>query len=312
MHRPARPLHGFTLVELLVVIAIIGVLIGLLLPAIQAARESGRRAACANNLKQIGLAIHNYVTARNKFPPSSNSTMRKGVWDYPGTGPTDPNILLHSFASLILPFAEANEVFSSIDYTRSALDAANRTAAANVLPMYRCASYTGNVYSKSSRYVTDVGYDKFAIRNYVAIGSSNVLGLSTFQPPDGVMYPQSSTTLKHITDGSSKTLLIAETREQDAAVWIDGSSAAVTARPLGTIAEGYVANAVSLNYTPFYTAGQFGIPDIQQDYGPSSQHPGGANHLLCDGAVTFLSDSIGTSVYDALATRSGGETVATQ
>ena len=312
MHRPPRPLHGFTLVELLVVIAIIGVLIGLLLPAVQSARESGRRNACANNLKQIGLAIHNYVSARNKFPPSSNSPMRKGVWDYPGTGPTDPNILLHSFASLILPFAEANEVFSSIDYTRSALDTANRSAAARILPIYRCPSYTGNAYSKSSRYVTDVGFDRFAIRNYVALGSKSVLGLSGFALPDGVMYPQSNTAFQHITDGASKTLLLAETREQDAAVWIDGSSAAVTARPLGTMAEGYVANAVALNYTPFYTAGQFGIPDIQQDYGPSSQHSGGANHLLCDGAVSFLSERIGIAVYDALATRNGGETDSNQ
>jgi type II secretory pathway pseudopilin PulG len=299
-------------VELLVVIAIIGVLVGLLLPAVQSAREGGRRTACANNLKQIGLAIHNYVSSRNVFPPSSNSPMRKGVWDYPGTGPTDPAIRLHSFASLILPFAEATDVFDSIDYGRSALDAANRPAAEQVLPMYRCASYSGNVYSKHSRYVTDVGFDKFAIRNYVAMGSKTVLGLSGFMPPDGVMYPQSKTAFRHLTDGASKTLLVAETREQDAAVWIDGSSAAVTARPLGPMAQGFAANAVAINHKPYYTAGQFGVPDIQQDWGPSSRHPTGANHLLCDGTVKFLSERISVAAYDALATRNGGEMVVDQ
>jgi prepilin-type N-terminal cleavage/methylation domain-containing protein len=297
--------NGFALVELLVVIAIIGVLIGLLLPAVQAAREAARRTSCVNNMKQIGLAIHGYVSAQNKFPPSSNSPMRKGVWDYPGTGPTDPNIRLHSFASLILPFAEANDIFSAIDYGTSSIAPANHAAASNVLPMYRCPSYTGNVYSKDPLYTAS--YDKFAIRNYVGIGATTVLGLSGMMPADGVMYPQSETTFQQISDGTSKTLLLAETKEENAAVWIDGSSAAVTARPLGAPAAGFVLNQVAINYTPFYTAGQFGVPDIQQDWGPSSQHPGGANHLLCDGAVKFLSEKIGVQTYDALATRNGGD-----
>lgn len=299
--------RAFTLVELLVVIAIIGVLVGLLLPAVQSVREAGRRTSCLNNMKQIGLAIHGYVTARSEFPPSSDSPMRKGVWDYPGTGPTDPEIRLHSFASLILPYAEGNDVFNAIDYGVSSLAPANRTAASNVLPMYRCASYTGNVYSKDPLYVSSVGFDKFAIRNYVGIGAKTVLGLSGMMPADGVMYPQSKTTVSQISDGLSKTLLLAETKEENAAVWIDGSSATVTARPLGAPAAGFVLNQVAINYTPFYTAGQFGVPDIQQDWGPSSEHPGGANHLLCDGSVKFLSEKIGIDTYDALATRNGGD-----
>lgn len=307
MTHPTPSRKAFTLVELLVVIAIIGVLIGLLLPAVQSAREAGRRMSCMNNLKQSGLAIHGYATARKVFPPSSNSPMRKGVWDYPGTGPTDPGIRLHSFASLILPYAEANEVFDAINYDVSSLDPANHTAAANVLPMYRCPSYSGNVYSKNSLYTTI--YDKFAIRNYVAIGSKTVLGLSGMMPADGVMYPAAKTSFQNITDGTSKTLLLAETREQDAAVWIDGSSATVTARPLGDMSVGYVLNKVAINYEPYYTAGQFGVPDIQQNWGPSSQHPGGANHLLCDGSVKFLNDTIDINTYDALATRNGNDVV---
>jgi prepilin-type N-terminal cleavage/methylation domain-containing protein len=305
--------NAFTLVELLVVIAIIGVLIGLLLPAVQSAREAGRRMSCMNNMKQSGLAIHGYATARKAFPPSSNSGFGKGVWDYSDANQTNDDIRLHSFASLILPYAEANDVFDAIDYDRSSLAPANRSAASIVLPMYRCPSYSGNVFSKASRYVasTPVGYDKFAIRNYVAMGSRTVVGLSGYPgtSADGVMYPQSKTGFNSISDGTSKTILLAETKEEDAAVWIDGTSAAVAARPLSPLTPDFALNQVAINYTPYYTPGLFPNPDIQQNWGPSSEHPGGANHLLCDGSVKFLNDTIDITTYDALATRNGNDVV---
>jgi prepilin-type N-terminal cleavage/methylation domain-containing protein len=84
--------RGFTLVELLVAIATIGVLVALLLPAVQAAREAARRTPCKNNLKQIALALHNYEQSFKVFPPGSTSRFGAGVWSYPGTGPADPNI----------------------------------------------------------------------------------------------------------------------------------------------------------------------------------------------------------------------------
>ncbi|MFM8634879.1 MAG: DUF1559 domain-containing protein, partial [Planctomycetia bacterium] len=242
------------------------------------------------------------------FPPSSNSGFTKGVWGYPGTGPTDPDIRLHSFASLILPFAEANNVFDSIDYSVSSLDTANRTAASNVLPMYRCPSYSGGIFSKDSLYVSTVGYDKFAIRNYVTIGAKNVLGLSGAVPAEGVMHPQSATTFQQITDGTSKTLLLAETREENAAVWIDGTSAAVSARYMALVPPLYAGDSVSINYQPYFMPGVF-PNSIGQNWGPSSQHAGGANHSLCDGSVRFLRDTIAVDTYDALSTRNGGDVV---
>jgi len=90
MNHPLAPRRAFTLIELLVVIAIIAILIALLLPAVQQAREAARRTQCKNNLKQIGLAVHNYESSMRVFPPSSTSGFGHGMWNYPGTGPYDP------------------------------------------------------------------------------------------------------------------------------------------------------------------------------------------------------------------------------
>ena len=117
---------GFTLIELLVVIAVIAVLIALLLPAVQQAREAARRTQCKNNLKQIGLAIHNYESSNRVFPPSSTSAFARGVWNWPGAGPNDRTIHLHSFASLVLPYLEGTNIYNGIDYNVSSLAPVNR------------------------------------------------------------------------------------------------------------------------------------------------------------------------------------------
>src|SRR5688500_7842319 len=115
--------NAFTLVELLVVIAIIGVLVALLLPAVQAAREAGRRASCLNNLKQIGLAMQNYHSTYNRFPVARNK--------YP---------LVHSSLARLLPFCEQANVHNLVDYTQPLNFAANVTAAQQVIPMFVCPS----------------------------------------------------------------------------------------------------------------------------------------------------------------------------
>ncbi len=300
--------RGFTLIELLVVIAIIAVLIALLLPAVQQAREAARRTQCKNNLKQIGLALHNYHDVHLVFPPSSTSGFGAGVWNYPGTGPSDPAIHLHSFASLILPFLEQANIYNTIDYDVSSLDPANQEMAKQVLPFYLCPTYSGRTTSDDPLYTTTVGYDSFAIRNYVAMGAVSVLGLSGAVPAEGVMYPGSSTNFGKITDGTTNTIMIAETREEKSSVWIDGTSAAVAARWTDLSSPTFAGNTVSINYTPYFPGGVF-PNSIGQEYGPSSQHEGGAHHLICDGSVHFLSENMDVELYDSLTTRSGGEAV---
>ncbi len=302
----SRRRPGFTLIELLVVIAIIAVLVALLLPAVQQAREAARRTQCRNNLKQIGLAIHNYESSNLVFPPSSTSAFTRGVWNWPGAGPNDRTIHLHSFASLILPYLEGSNIYNGIDYNISSLAPANRAMASQILPFYRCPSYTGREYSNDPYYVTTVGYDKFAVRNYVAIGAKSVVGLSGAIPADGVMYPGSRTGFRDITDGTSNTVMIAETQEENASVWIDGSTASVAARWLDLTSPSFTGNSVSINHTPYFPGGIFPA-SIGQDWGPSSKHAGGAHHLLCDGSVQFLSENMDVLLYDGLVSRNGGE-----
>ena len=112
----------------------------------------------------------------------------------------------------------------------SALAPANRQAASEILSFYRCPSFTGPDFSDDPLYVTTVGFDRFAIRNYVAMGARTIVGLSGAIPADGVMYPGSRTGFRDITDGTSNTIMIAETRETKASVWIDGTTASVAAR----------------------------------------------------------------------------------
>jgi prepilin-type N-terminal cleavage/methylation domain-containing protein len=300
--------RGFTLIELLVVIAIIAILIALLLPAVQQAREAARRTQCKNNLKQIGLAIHNYEGTHRVFPPSSTSGLGMGVWGYPGTGPSDPAIHLHSFASLILPYVDGANLYNSIDYNVSALAPTNQQAASEILSFYRCPSFTGPDFSDDPLYVTTVGFDRFAIRNYVAMGARTIVGLSGAIPADGVMYPGSRTGFRDITDGTSNTIMIAETRETKASVWIDGTAASVAARSFALLPPTYAADAVSINVEPCFPPGIF-PNSIGQNWGPSSFHTGGAHHLLCDGSVQFLSENMDVGVYDSLTTRNGGEVV---
>ncbi len=291
--------RGFTLVELLVVVAVIAILIALLLPAVQQVRESARNMSCRNNLKQLGLALHNYETVNRVLPPSSTSDIQFGVWS---VNPTQYH--LHSWASLLLPFIEQQTVNVQINYDVSALDKLNKQAAAQILTVYRCPSYAGPDYSQSPLYLPIS--DKYAVRNYAAMGATTVGKI--YQNPDGVFYARSSVRLTDVSDGLAMTIFITETREPNAAVWIDGGTGSLTAHPYDdTNPPDYALPQVGLNYTPYFKP--VNDQGITCDWGPSSYHPAGVLHLFGDGSVRVVTTLIRPTIYDALVTRQGKEKV---
>jgi prepilin-type N-terminal cleavage/methylation domain-containing protein/prepilin-type processing-associated H-X9-DG protein len=201
--------HAFTLVELLVVIAIIGTLVGLLLPAVQAARESARRTSCTNNLRQFGLAMFNYESARGHFPPT----------DARGSAAAGPTAVGGwSLHSRLLPYAEEAGLADRFDFKQAAFTgdfrvqtptAAFVTLFATPVPMLLCPSDPAPTVNKSNNY--DYGGNNYM----VSIGSARADGAGTYywdfsKPTDGIVFENSKVRISKITDGTSKTVIASE------------------------------------------------------------------------------------------------------
>jgi prepilin-type N-terminal cleavage/methylation domain-containing protein/prepilin-type processing-associated H-X9-DG protein len=192
--------RGFTLVELLVVIAIIGILLGLLLPAVQMAREAARRGSCLNNLRQMGVGLHNYHNNFNAFPPG-------GV--EPRT-PAKPNGRQLAWSYFLLPYVEQLPLFQRIDSTK-AFDAPENAAAASiVLPLYICPSVPPRETSSTAR----------AICHYGGIYGERITGPNN--PPKGVMLYDQPVRIPEIRDGTSHTIIISEDSNFADGQWING------------------------------------------------------------------------------------------
>lgn len=278
-----RSLHGFTLVELLVVIAIIGILVALLLPAVQASREAARRSQCTNNLKQIGLALLNYHDAHKVFPYAAGGSGTYWGW-----------------SAGILPFLEEEAVYQQLDLSLpyTAGNAQSIAAIKKFIPGYQCPTAPDNqlvicCLSMSGPYDT-------AQTNYSAIAThSPDVFLAPASTHSGVMYLGSAIRVAHITDGTSHTFLVSET-----VGYPDDPDYGLTAYCpnrqcyVGKFwaAENRITTAYGINSHTFY--GNSGV---------ESFHPGGAQFVFADGHVSFLSETTNQSTLQALTTRNFGE-----
>ena len=300
---------GFTLIELLVVIVIIAILIGLLLPAVQKVREAAARAQCQNNLKQIGLALHNFHGTYKRFPSGIMvpvKTNQSGAITNPPPACPKPPIpnLFASWLTSILPFMEQQPLYSQIltssqnltlrDYSYCGSPTAPGTT---VIPTYICPS--DNVPETVIQYTTFY----FGVNSYFANAGTSAWPVATASF-NGVMYYNSSVKIIGITDGTSNTLLAGERYSLDPA-----DPALPTTR--GWAWTNYNSGQDHLGDTSWQinsSAAVIGLQARLTNFG--SGHPGGANFVLCDGAVRFLaSDSIGIVTLQRLSVPTDGNPV---
>jgi prepilin-type N-terminal cleavage/methylation domain-containing protein/prepilin-type processing-associated H-X9-DG protein len=306
---------GFTLIELLVVIAIIAILIALLVPAIQKVREAAARSQCQNNLKQIGLAMHQFHDANGNFPPGEAAANDKSF----------------GWGTYILPFIEQQDIYDKVsaEYTlfidpRGARDPSPTTIAgapnyatkvqpllAQLIPTYLCSLEIAPFNHPKS------GVGKTSYAGCLGTSNDGGSGLS-----DGVIRRQRHfrTAMAEITDGTSNTILVGELRSYDDINRLNfGSNDRYFPTWCGTIAldDDWDAH-LRVGGDGSYNAGGTGgglpkpinnlSPTLQDDRGQcfGSLHAGGANFVLCDGSVRFIFDDINLTVLQCLCSRLDG------
>lgn len=288
-----RLVHGFTLIELLAVIAIIGVLVGLLLPAVQQAREAARRTSCTNNLKQIGLALHSYIDVNKTFPPVAQDSPAKPV----------------SWMVRILPFVEKVALYETINLDGTA-GGTNATPRQTRVAAYRCPSDTVLKSSQTTYEPTNYG---------VCIG--DVTATKEFKGVMDVVDPthgpaKRCKSLKDISDGTSNTMMVGEI--------LVGHPMDESANPVGSVCSGTAIDPSSRGASWFAAsiARWFAYNTLLSPNGNSvecgkstnsilgaarSQHPGGVSIVLADGATRFVNDNVSVAtVWQRLGNRADG------
>jgi prepilin-type processing-associated H-X9-DG protein/prepilin-type N-terminal cleavage/methylation domain-containing protein len=309
--RSRRVRSAFTLIELLVVIAIIAVLVGLLLPAVQKVRESASRAQCLNNLKQIGLALHNHHDAIQSFPPGYRATAAY----VDGETDTAPG---WAWGAFLLPYLEQDNLYRQLDFTQVVQ---HSPGIQTVVKLYLCPSdLTRGAFAVPDPFGNTVALA--APSSYAACCGGDES--DTFGPSGlGVFYRNSATRLTDITDGTSQTLLVGDRAWSNVnGVWAGAIPGAVCKRGAMNPAPGSGAGSYPaadlvlahshLNNSTTDTDG--GLDDF------SSRHAGGSNFLFADGHVAFLRSIPGdlpggaytpdSLAFQALGTRANGEIIA--
>ncbi len=310
--RARTPRPAFTLIELLVVVAIIGVLIGLLLPAVQKVRETASRMSCQNNLKQIGLALHNYHDANKAFPPGYRASMpySDGATDTaPGWG----------WGAFILPSIEQDNLYRQLNFNQPVQKS---PAIQTMVKAYLCPS---DLTPQSAFPVPD-GFGNTvclaAPTSYAACVGGDETG-TTDPTGMGVFFRNSRTRMTDITDGTSNTILIGERAWSNAnGVWagavLGGHIKRGQSNPCQPVVPGASYPAATLVQAHSHLNNALLDPDGSagmDDFG--GRHPGGSNFLFADGSVHFLrsvsSDNPDGSytpdglIFQALGTRANGE-----
>ena len=300
----SRFCRGFTLIELLVVIAIIAILIALLLPAVQQAREAARRSQCKNNLKQIGLALHDYHDTHRAFPPGF-------VKQDTATDDSKDGYGMWAWGAFLLPYMDQAGLYAAIridtgeSYAQALINGTVQAAVKKPLPAFRCPSDTGDDIAAGARYVGDVagGWHMHIRSNYVGNNGSHRMGL-TFGTPNnawvapcnGIFHENSRCRMRDIVDGTSNTILVSERVSE-----LSGSSVKWDCDAAVVIGSEYNNDDDQRGFwehegtAAVMFGGATGINYPSHSYcrrGVSSMHEGGVHVVLCDGSVRFISENV--------------------
>jgi len=309
--------RGFTLIELLVSIAIIAVLIGLLLPAVQNVREAARRMSCANNLKQLGLAVHHYHGVHGSFPPGAMGPLN----------PSFPQYLQrkhHGLGAFLLSYLEQPALARQYNWNDSWFDPPNQPVVNTQLPIWQCPSAQANrIQDRLLLTIApppEAGFDgTAACGDYAGMGTidSGLALTGLIDPPggprderghyEGVFPINAARRIADVPDGTSHTILIGECAgrpqlwrrgRQVPDLWLSGGPWASRNLLWG--------RGASPDGSSFFGPCAINCTNNREVY---SFHPGGANAAFADGSVRFLSADIGIRVFARLVTRAGGEVV---